>query len=564
MRIKHLPADVVAKIAAGEVVERPAYAVKELIENAIDAGATYITIDIENSGLKKIAVFDNGNGMARADLALSFLPHTTSKISDMEDLAKVQSFGFRGEALHSIAAISRLVLQSRARDQAAGNEIFIEGGKVSLIKKMGMPVGSSVFVYDLFFNTPVRKKFLKSPQSEMRLILEIVVNAALAYPGIGFKLMHNGKKMVDVPREQSLEQRMSSLLGSSLTQDVLPISLMENDIHLHGFISKPLAITAGNKGFLFVNKRPVQYQLISTLIKQAYGTLLEPRTFPFFVLFLEVPHQFVDVNIHPRKEQIHLANEQTVTEFVHKAVKSTLETNNLTYRYERPSGGADVLRDGGVGGTHTYAAELLRDTIEPWGKESASASNEVLQLHNLYLVVQTKKGALLVDQHAAHERILYEQFLEEFERQKDKRAVYTLPKAVTFDTSLLDAETIREYLPDLQVFGFDIEEFGPHSFKINAVPVLFQDRNVIELLMEVVHDLQEGIGLKNVDMRSHRMLSYLACRTAIKSGDKLTEEQARDLIEKLNETRTQYTCPHGRPVKAEISLRELEKMFRRR
>jgi DNA mismatch repair protein MutL len=556
--IHALPDDVVSKIAAGEVVERPAFAVKELIENSIDANATAITIDIEESGLKKIAVIDNGQGMDKDDLSLSFLPHTTSKIAGMDELAKVSSFGFRGEALHSIAAISRMVVQSRTTDMPGGSEIFIEGGVPQIVKKIGMPIGTSIFVYDLFFNTPVRKKFLKSGASESRHILEIIMQMALAHPAIGFKLVHNGKTIIDLPREQDLEERMSIILGNSLARDLLPIFLTQDDIQIHGFISRPLAVTAGNKPFLFVNKRPVQYQLLSSIIKQAYGTLLEPRAFPFYLFFITLPHQYVDVNVHPRKEQVHLANEQTVIDFVRTAVTTTLQANNLTYQFRNEE--MDALRDGG---THTYAAELLKDEVEPWGKETSKVTGDVLQIHNLYLVVQTKKGAMMVDQHAAHERILYEQFLEEFEKQKTKKDIYTLKKAEMVDMSLSDAETVREYLPELQELGFDIEEFGTNLFKINAIPKLFMDRNISELLLEAVHDLQSGIGLKNVDIRSHKMLSYLACRTAIKSGDKLTKEQMKDLINKLAETKTQYTCPHGRPVKIDISMRELERMFKR-
>jgi DNA mismatch repair protein MutL len=460
--IHALPDDVVSKIAAGEVVERPAFAVKELIENSIDANATAITIDIEESGLKKIAVIDNGQGMDKDDLSLSFLPHTTSKIAGMDELAKVSSFGFRGEALHSIAAISRMVVQSRTTDMPGGSEIFIEGGVPQIVKKIGMPIGTSIFVYDLFFNTPVRKKFLKSGASESRHILEIIMQMALAHPAIGFKLVHNGKTIIDLPREQDLEERMSIILGNSLARDLLPIFLTQDDIQIHGFISRPLAVTAGNKPFLFVNKRPVQYQLLSSIIKQAYGTLLEPRAFPFYLFFITLPHQYVDVNVHPRKEQVHLANEQTVIDFVRTAVTTTLQANNLTYQFRNEE--MDALRDGG---THTYAAELLKDEVEPWGKETSKVTGDVLQIHNLYLVVQTKKGAMMVDQHAAHERILYEQFLEEFEKQKTKKDIYTLKKAEMVDMSLSDAETVREYLPELiQNKRYSKAVYGQKYFRI--------------------------------------------------------------------------------------------------
>lgn len=555
----HALADaVVSKIAAGEVVERPAFALKELLENAIDAGATAITVDLEESGLKKIAVIDNGTGMDKDDISLAFLPHTTSKITDLNGLQTISSYGFRGEALHSIASISRMVIQSRAAEMTSGTEIFLEAGRPQLVKKVGMPTGTSIFVYDLFYNTPVRKKFLKSSATEMRLLLEVLIQMALAHPGIGFKVIHNKKSVIELPRDQELTARMATVLGSTLSKDLLPIHLMADEIQLDGYISKPLANAAGNKPYLFINRRAVHYPLVATVVKQAYATLLEPRAIPFYVFFVTVPQQYVDVNVHPRKEQVHLAHEEAVLEFLKKAVSSTLQANNLTYQFRNEE--LEALRDGG---THTYAAQVLREEVEPWGKETSRVSGDVLQVHNLYLVAQTPKGVLMVDQHAAHERILYEQFLAEFEKQRDNKERHILKKSLIVDMSLADSETVREYLSELQELGFEIHEFGANAFKIEAVPKLFMDRDAGELLLEAVHDLQTGIGIKHLDVRSHRMLSYLACRTAIKGGDKLTKEQARDLINKLAVTKTQYTCPHGRPVKIDISMRELEKMFRR-
>lgn len=555
-----LPPDLIARIAAGEVVERPAFALKELLDNAIDAGSTRIDIDIRNAGLGKIVIHDNGTGMTGEDLELCWLPHTTSKINPEEGLSGVTSLGFRGEALHSIAAISRLTIRSRPIGQTAGQELVIEGGKLLHSAKIGMPTGTTVVVEDLFYTTPVRKKFLKSPQTEFRLMLDVVIDMALAYPAIGFRVGHNGKNIMDLPVDQSLDERIRDIFGADMADELLPVSLQEGTIELNGFISKPVSDAVKYEQYFIVNKRPVLYHLLSSYVKQAYGSLLEPRAMPFIVLHLSVPSHYVDVNVHPRKETIHLLNEQDVGDILLRTVQATLQQNNLTYEAKTY---ADELRDGG---TSTYAAKKLRKETDPWGGEMGrwKLSDDILQLHNLYLVVPTKRGVLLVDQHAAHERILYEQFLNEFIEQQSKREVYVLLKSVTFETSPSEAELIREYLPALQDLGFEVEEFGTSLFKITTVPGLFRDRDPLPLLRELVQDLAEGIGLRDVDSKTHRMLSYLACRTAIKSGAKLSKDQARELIKKLEQCTTQYTCPHGRPVKAEVTIHELEKMFRRR
>lgn len=558
-RIHPLPQDLVSKIAAGEVIERPAYAVKELIENSLDAGATRIDIILEESGLQKICVHDNGEGMSPQDMKVSFLPHTTSKLLSEDDFARIATLGFRGEALNSIAAIARVRIQSRQREEIAGFEVVIENGKLIDSHMLGMPEGTSVIVEDLFSSTPVRKKFLKSKHTELRFILDIVSEIALAWPSVAYRVENNKRLLLDVPAGQEYSERLESLFGDLVTPHLLPISIHEGEVVVHGFISKPLAERLPQKQHFIVNKRRVEYQLFSNMVKLAYGSLLEPRRHPFVVLYFTLPAHHLDVNIHPRKEQLHMLNERSMAELLQKTVLATLQQNNLTYMPQE----GEMLHDGG---TKTYAAKVLRKEVDPWGKEFTEwkQSGDVLQVHNLYLIVQTRKGIMMVDQHAAHERILYEQFMEELQNQKDKKEQTQLKKAVVFEVNPGDAETIREYLVEFEELGFDIEEFGTNLFKITTVPKLFQDRDPIALIVEVVQDFRSGLGLIALDQNSHRMVSYLACRTAIKSGDKLTKEQARELIKKLESCQTQYTCPHGRPVKVEVTTVELEKIFRRR
>lgn len=559
-KINQLPQEVISQIAAGEVIERPAYALKELLENALDASATQIEIELEESGLRRLVIHDNGEGMSKEDLETCFLPHTTSKLSSKDDFAHIQTLGFRGEALHSIAVTGRLRIQSRQKGSTSGNEVIIEDGILIESHKIGMPEGTSIIVEELFAKTPVRKKFLKSSPTEFRFIMDIFTQAGLAWPEVGFRITHNKKLIVDLPANQTELERIESLFGGALHAHLLPISMQEGEVLIRGYISKPLSERLPQKQFYAVNKRQVEYQLLSNHLKQAYGSLLEPRRHPFAVLFITIPHHYVDVNIHPRKEELHILNEQIVAELLQKTVLATLESNNLTYM---PEYGTDTLHDGG---TKTYAAKVLRKQVDPWGKEFTEwkQSGDVLQVHNLYLIVQTKKGVLMVDQHAAHERILYEQFMEEFTREKNKLEIIELEKALTFGMGYAESEIIREYLNELQEIGFDIEEFGSNIFKLNAMPKLLQDRDPVALLQEIVEDYQSGLGMVSIDKKTNRMLSYLACRTAIKSGDKLTKEQAKEVIKKLEDCKTQYTCPHGRPVKVEITIPELEKLFHRR
>lgn len=560
--ITSLPPDIVAQIAAGEVIERPAYAVKELVENALDAGATRISIEIEEGGLKKILIHDNGFGMSEEDISLCYLPHTTSKLKDMQDLAGIRSMGFRGEALYSIAAISSLTIQSKQKNALKGKRIIIREGDVVNCESVGMPVGTTIIVEHLFSNTPVRKKYLRSPLTEFRYIVEIITQLALAFPEVGFSLKHGGKSTLEVPPGQTFEERVEVLVGEHVLSRSLPVHHTNGQVTIKGIIMKPFADKPTHSDYVFINKRHVHAPLIASHVKKAYGTLLEPRISPFFLLFVTVPYHYVDVNIHPRKEQVHILHEDELLKEIVSSVGSILASYNLTYTMDQNN--SSLLHDGG---TKTYAAKLLKREVDPWGKDYSTSlkyASDVLQVHNVYLIVQTKKGILVVDQHAAHERILYEQFLAAFQEQKKKKSLYRLPKALIFSVSRSEAELVREHIESFQSIGFDIEEFGPAEFKITSVPELLQDRNIEFLVREVIQDLADGIGIKSLDVASHKMLAYLACRTAIKAGDKLSKEQAKDIILKLAETKTQYACPHGRPVKTEVSTYELDRLFRRK
>jgi DNA mismatch repair protein MutL len=606
-KIKLLSDSIISKIAAGEVVERPAYAVKELIENAIDAGADYIRIDIEKAGLQKISVTDNGEGMSREDIQLAFKRHTTSKIKDMGDLFRIHSMGFRGEALASIAAISNMTIQSKTKNQTAGTMVEVKAGELKNVSPVGIPVGTTVIVENLFYTVPARQKFLKSLQTEYRHIVQIITNAALAFPHIRFFFTNNKRTVFDLPptrhpeqsegsreeltyqREPSFEdpntgssfstsfirndkliQRIKTLLGTETFQHLIPLSFEHSYINISGFIAKPqLSTRSQQKQYIFVNNRPVKNKIISSAVKQSYGTLLEPQAYPIFILFIDIPHERVDVNVHPRKEEILFHDNDLISETIHQAVAETLAKHNLTFHdkrwktYDSPLQNNFYVRDGS---TQSYAAEILKDEVLPWEVEDITniqPNADVIQIHNLYIVTQTKKGIFIIDQHAAHERILYEQFLQAFQKRKNLITQYELPKIITIDLSFTEAEIVKGHIEQLKNIGFDIEEFMNNTFKITAIPELFKDRNIKELILEMIDDLSQDKKIKDIDTRSHRMLTYLACRSAIKAGDNLTKQKMKELLEELQQTPNNSTCPHGRPTMIEITDKELKKLFRR-
>ena len=566
-KIHQLPQDVIAKIAAGEVIERPVYAVKELVENALDAGATSIAIEINEAGLKNIIVIDNGDGMSKEDLQIAFQLHTTSKISTEEELAHIATLGFRGEALASLAAISQLTLQSRTSDKTGGTSIEILNGEVLKISPIGMPPGTMVTVANLFHSVPGRKKFLKSHQTEFRHIVDFVTRMALARPDIHLSLSHNKKRLFDLSPGTTLE-RIQKLLGENLFPKLLPLTFETDYVKLTGFIATPQAIGQSKHQYIFINKRSVTDKIIVSAIREAYGTLIDPKSQPIFIISLEIPYELVDINVHPRKETIRFVNNQMIYDAIYKAVMQTLMRGNLLY-YNDTIGDIslrDRNRSWKSGTTKTFAGKLLKENQTPWDIRPIEeiGSKEIIQMHNLYLLTQTKYGIAFVDQHAAHERILYEQFLAAFKNEKSEAALYTFGKPIILDLSFTESELLKEHVKILQTVGFHLEYFKDNTFLLHTIPLIFQDRKPKQLLMELLENLQEEKSIKDIDRTSQRMIAYLACRAAIKAGESLTKKQSKDLVEKLEQTPNNISCPHGRPTKIIIDIDKIHRLFKRK
>ncbi len=553
--IQKLTQDVITKIAAGEVIQRPASVVKELVENSIDAEATHIHIHITGGGLTSIEVTDNGIGMDAHDMQQCFLPHTTSKLQSIDDLGHIHSLGFRGEALASMVEVAEVHIASRAHGATAGNVADIWHGEVQQMHPKGMPVGTRIRVQHLFGNMPARKQFLKSETTEVRLVTQVIMQCVLGFSEIGFTLLHNGKRILHVLAQHTLERRLPLFFGS-LAKELVPLTHTAETLSVGGYIGKPQSArrTLSNQ-LVFVNNRCVRSTDISQTIKQAYGSLLDARSHPPFVLYLTMPTELVDANIHPQKEEVRFVGTDHIRATVHQSVEKVLEQESLTYT--DPIHVADMIRDTGA---DQYMSNILKD-VAPWSVYG-EVTHTIAQIHNTYLITQTKKGVLLVDQHAAHERILYEQFSKAFREHALHTQTFALSEPVVIDLSLQYLTLLEQYSNALQQAGFAWGVLGGNTIHVTHMPVLFKERDPRVILTEILDDMDTGHG--SFDSVTERTLAYIACRGAIKAGDPLTQDERKKLLEKLHHTKTQYTCPHGRPVMIELSVYELERMFKRK
>lgn len=559
--IEPLPEAVISQIAAGEVIERPAFVVKELIENALDAGADRIQISLHNGGTDGIQVTDTGWGMTSQELCQAVLPHTTSKLRTLEDLMSLTSFGFRGEALNSIAAVSHTTIRSRPAHSASGKQLTIDHGKVGRPTTIGMAPGTSIAVRQLFGQIPARRKFLRSAAHELRLTVSIVSELAMAHPQVAFRLVHQQQVLLDLPVQNSA-QRIEALLGQSVFERMLPVCLaVEPYGTVTGYLGKPLSTVSSGRRWLFVNNRPVVHQGLMQTVKQAFGTLLEPRAQPSCVLFCWLDTALIDVNIHPRKTELKIHQEEALHKAVYDHVQQVLQEHDLVKRMPRTE--RDLIHDGG---TRSYAAQTVRNQVQKTGLESLTVAKptQVIQIHGCYLVVETPDGVILIDQHAAHERVMYERYCSVLLDESSNPEKQQLEPAVMVQLSTDDQLLLEEHAQELAQLGFQIESFGGGAIKLSWIPALLCDQQPEAVITHLIADLKEDAAGIRIDRKLHRMVLYLACRSSIKAGDRLTQDQAVQLIRDLSQTRTPETCPHGRPTQVRLSINDLGQLFHRR
>lgn len=575
-KIKVLPQEVISKIAAGEVVERPASVVKELLENSLDAKSTRIAIDLREGGKSLIRVRDNGVGMDEADARLALAPHATSKISTVEEISRIQSFGFRGEALASICAVSHLRLTTRAQGSDCGAQVEAQGSKILSIRSVGAPEGTFIDVRNLFFNLPARRKQLKSTVSETRQVIRVAEKIALLNPEASFRLQQENKVLLDVPAVPTLKERIKSLHGKEIFNSLLELDFRERFLKITGFISKPdLTYRQSNQIYMFVNRRPINSTLIVHAIREGYQGFLMKDRWPVVFLSIEIEPSLVDVNIHPTKREVRFLNEQGIYAILVKLIKDRLHTSRiipavsgeeelprkeeikkaiaqyLTNRKPRPSG-VDLFQP----------SKFIPPKPSPIPSGVLSGIVPLAQIDNTYIISQDEDGLLVIDQHAASERINYERFKQSLQGQKLETQQLLLP--ITLELSPAKAALLKEQIVQLVKLGFEIEEFGRNTFIVKAVPALVSRRGDKNVISRTIDELGEVNFKKSPNELLEELCKLLACHSAIRAGDKLQPREMERLISQLQHTDLAYTCPHGRPTMIKITRAELETRFKRK
>lgn len=620
-KINILDEDLINKIAAGEVIERPASVVKELIENSLDAQADRIEIEIKDSGKQLIKVSDNGEGMSEEDARKSVLRHATSKIYSLDDLFSIKTLGFRGEALASIAAVSQLSITTKQNEETGGFNLAIEGGSLISSGITASRKGTAIEIQNLFFNTPARKKFLKSDAVELRHIIDVVINYALVNNKVSFKLSHEGHVLVNSPAVEDRRGNIASIFGISLAKELLEVSYSEDGIAVKGFISKPYqARNDKNQQFIFVNGRAVRNNEIAKAVYDAFHSILFANKHPVFILEIALDPEKVDVNVHPQKSEIKFDDRERIFKIILKAIKETLEKNNLIpvldFEFEQQLT-FGISEKGGKKKEDKYPFENsrqteipaenknidkdlmkeLEDTEEGENKDKNNDEEESTeikfgvediplktngitaekeytfleggkipplkilgQIHKTYFAAETPGGLFLIDQHAVHERVLYEQFMEQFMNKKVE--VQALLKGAILEVSPSEKAMLLEYKKELGAFGFSLSEFGENTFVIKTIPTLFGRMPHSEIIYEIVSRLQGGNVL--LEEIQEEIIIRMACRAAVMAGEELTINQINSILDDLSMCKKPYTCPHGRPAIIKITVDELEKKFRRK
>ncbi|HYW68697.1 MAG TPA: DNA mismatch repair endonuclease MutL [bacterium] len=576
-RIRILGESVANMIAAGEVVEAPFSVVKELVENALDAGATEIAVDIKGGGSDLVRVSDDGSGMNRDDALAAFDRFATSKLASAEDLESISTLGFRGEALPSIASVSRIRLVTCEDGAVEGTEVDLVGGEVRNVRPAGRARGTTVEVSSLFYNTPARRKFLKSDSVEVRRIMDLLTEYSVLYPAIRFDVAIDGKLALGLMAADTLAQRIAGVLGSGVSAEMLPVSFEDENGSVEGMVGRPtIARPRGAQQVVAINGRPIKSRLVNAAVRSGYGELLPHNRHPVVFLLMTIDGSLVDVNVHPTKREVRFGNSRKVFGLVESAVRAALmshDTAPTLSTYEARSGGGTDTAPSTAGAAvatqelvfpaavrETEGAPLTDDELR---MEAAADEHHAKfwQLHQSYVFIQTREGVLVVDQHAAHERVLYEKARVSLSGAAEAGPSQQLLFPVAVELSPGEWESFDDVRPLLDKLGFTIRSMSGRTVLLEAVPGAFprwpHDRILHDILTELpsgrpdVRDLVESIA------------KTVACRAAIKAGDKLTQEEMRALIDQLFATELPYSCPHGRPTFMRMTSEELDKRFGR-
>jgi len=614
--IRVLPEELANQIAAGEVVERPASVVKELIENSIDAGATKILVEIECGGKKLIKVADNGNGMTREDAQLAFARHATSKISQPQDLETIHTLGFRGEALPSIGSIARVRLATACDENKGGALVAVDGGAMGPVKDIACPRGTTIEVAQIFFNTPARKKFLKGDSTEFSHIAQVVTQQALAHPQIHFNLRHNGREIINTLPTQEFLYRIAELFGAELARELVKVDGETGDYRIKGYISSPI-YTRSNRSaqYCFINRRFVRDKVILHATQQGYSHLLPKGQHPVIFLDLSMDTRLLDVNVHPSKAEVRFAFQQEVHRLVSDEIRNALtrnekapiqplrqgepeilshdakEKDSFPHRsYASPSGQAYdgyMVREAYAPQQHRDLSQALETMYQSHEKTSPHSSSiedkhpvyfdrkpvpvsnliysefEPLgQLNNSFIILQGKRGMVIVDQHVAHERILYERFRNAAKNKKVEVQKLLFPISVEFSPA--EAGLLSTQLDKLNELGLELEPFGKSEYLLRSVPAILKNDDHARILREIVEMLPRQDDPNILQEKYEDILIMMSCRNAIKVNHPLDRDQIEKLLEDLEQTEMPYTCPHGRPIALYFDIEDILKKFLRK
>lgn len=570
-----LPESWASRIAAGEVVERPASVAKELVENALDAGAKEISVWIEESGTALIRVSDDGEGISAEDLPLAVERHSTSKLKSEADLFRISTLGFRGEALPSIASVSKLEIISRVRDEELGCKISIEGGKKGEPTAAGCPAGTTVEVRRLFFNTPARRKFLRSPATELSHICDVINRMALARSDVHFRLYHGGRVLCDYPVASEMRDRLQQVLGPDMADAMVPLSWSGGKMRISGFLTgAPTSFASSRYLLTYVNRRFVRDRILTHAVLQGYETLLMKGRYPAALLYLELPFEEVDVNVHPAKYEVRFRHQSEVHDAFVEAVRAQLrtqakgpaltswrQTERIYPEVREPSLPYSAFSPLPRGENLPLRDIQSLETPDQVERRFFSSLDILGQLLGCYLVCASSRGLALIDQHAAHERIAFEKMRRQLEQGRIERQNLLIPQVLQLPVS--EVALLEQRLGALDQLGFTVEEFGPTSFAITAAPGLLPSGDYREALKRMLAELAEAGESVELRQDLQERLMTIACHSVIRASRKLDREEMRALLTELDRIDFATQCPHGRPVLIEVTQEQLERMFKR-
>lgn len=581
-KIRILSENIANKIAAGEIIERPASVVKELVENSIDANSTKITILILQGGKSKIIVIDNGIGMDHDDVILAFERHSTSKISSISDLNEIRTLGFRGEALPSIASVSIFTIESKTKEQDAGTKLIISGGILKKVEHATCPIGTKIEILNLFFNVPARKKFLKNNSYESSLISNVIINYALAYQNIHFYFEEVEKFQYDFPQVSSLDERIYQIYGKSSIEQSIPIEIDKNNIRIYGRIGFPnFSKPNRNSIHFFVNKRYVRDRLLMHAFMDSYKPFLKENAFPFIISFIDIPANLIDVNVHPSKTEIRFFDSILIYTLIHDAISNALNKFKPVSLFPIAKTSKTITKSE----TITPPATSINQNV-PENKTQTQHSNEINyqatseneielpsdslispsinilgQYKNSFILTSDNDGLIIIDQHVAHERILYNDYKKLLENNSISIQYLLLP--IPIDVTPTQKIIINEHKKHLEQLGFILEPLSGYTFLVSGIPSFIKDIELTEMLNKIIDDFQNIVSKNEQSELLENLIASVACRAAIKINTPLSKEKMEYIVNELIKTNMPQLCPHGRPIIMKITDYQIYKAFKR-